>query len=200
MKEDVEEDAAMRKGPLTAPIAILLLLLLSGGGAGAQEVKGGSYTKIPMVKGIDLLKAGSKAPGFSVKDLGGKEFRLGESLDKGPVLLFFWSYFCGPCREEFPLIGGMAREYGGKGLQAIGVNLDGREMKKVIDRMAVEEKVSFRIVFDELDGDMFRIADPYGVSGTPALFVIDRKGVITFSRVGVVTAERLREEISKVVK
>lgn len=190
----------MRNSTLTAPIAILLFLLLFAGGAGAQEVKGGSYTKIPTVEGIDLLKAGGKAPDFSVKDLGGKEFHLSDSLNKDPVLLFFWSFFCGPCREEFPLISEMAREYGGKDLQVIGVNLDGREMKKVIDRMAIEEKVSFRIVFDELDGDAFRIADPYGVSGTPALFVIDRKGVITFSMVGAVTAEQLRNEISEVVK
>jgi len=190
----------MRNGMLTAPIVILLFQLLFAGGAGAQEVKGGSYTKIPTVKGIEILKAGGKAPDFSVKDLGGKECRLADSLDKDAVLLFFWSYFCGPCREEFPLISEMAREYGGKGLQVIGVDLDGREMKKVIDKMVIDEKVSFRIVFDELDDDAFRIADPYGVSGTPALFVIDRKGVITFSTVGAVTAEQLRKEISKVVK
>ena len=190
----------MRHNMITAPFPILLLLLLCAGGAGAQEVKGGSYTKIPTVKGIELLKPGGKAPDFSVRDLGGKEFHLRQSLDKDAVLLFFWSYFCGPCREEFPLISEMAREYGGKGLQVVGVNLDGPEMKKLIDRMAVVEKVSFRIVFDELDGDAFRVADPYGVSGTPALFVVDRKGVIAFSLVGTVTVEQLRKEISKVVK
>ncbi len=171
----------MRDSMLTAPIVILLFLLLCARGAGAQEVKGGSYTKIPTVKGIDILKAGGKAPDFSVKDLEGKEFRLRDSLDKDATLLFFWSYFC-------------------KGLQVVGVDLDGREMKKVIDKMVVDEKVSFRILFDELDGDEFRIADPYGVSGTPALFLIDRKGVITFSVVGAVTAERLRKEIAKVVE
>ena len=190
----------MRNSALTAPIAILVLLLLFAGGAGSQEVKGGSYTKIPTVKGIELLKAGGKAPDFSVTDLAGKEFRLRESLDKDAILLFFWTFFCGPCREEFPLINEMAREYGGKGLQVIGVNLDGWEMKKVIDRMAVDEKVSFRIVFDELEEDAFRVADPYGVAGTPALFVVDRKGVIAFGTVGAVTVEQLRSEISKVVK
>jgi len=196
----MKEDAPMRHNMITAPLPILLLLLQCAGGAGAQEVKGGSYTKIPTVKGIELLKAGDKAPDFSVKDLGGKEFRLRQSLGKDAVLLFFWSYFCGPCREEFPLISEIAREYGGKGLQVVGVNLDGPEMKKVIDRMAVDAKVSFRIVFDELDGDAFRIADPYGVSGTPALFVIDRKGAITFSAVGVMTMEQLKGEISKAMK
>ncbi len=41
---------------------------------------------------------------------------------------------------------------------------------------------------------------PCGVTGTPALFFIDRKGVITFSTVSVVTVDELRREIAKVAK
>lgn len=43
---------------------------------------------------------------------------------------------------------------------------------------------------------------PCGVSGTPALFIIDRKGVIAFSfgTVSVVTVDELRRKIAKVSK
>jgi peroxiredoxin len=174
--------------------------MLFAGGASAQESKGGSYTKIPTVKGIDTLKIGAPAPDFTVKDLDGKEFRLKECCDKDAVLLFFWSFFCGPCREEMPMINEMTRQYAGKGLQVIGVNLDGMEMKKAIDKFVASEKIAFRIVFDELDGDSFRIADPYGVGGTPALFIINRKGFVTFAAVGAVTAAALRTEIEKAAK
>ncbi len=60
--------------------------------------------------------------------------------------------------------------------------------------------ISFRIVFDELDGDAFRVADPYGVAGTPALFIIDRNGVIRYSAVGLVAVDLLRKEIANVTK
>ncbi len=180
--------------------AIVLFCSLHARDVAGQESKGGSYTKIPTVKGIELLAPGAKAPVFTVRDIAGKEFDIKEAAARDAVVLFFWSYFCEPCREEFPVLGAVAREFDGKGLQVIGVNLDGREMKKIIDKMAETEKVSFRIVFDELDGDAFRVADPYGVAGTPALFVIDRKGVITFSAVGIVAADALRKEIAKVAK
>jgi peroxiredoxin len=166
----------------------------------AQESKSGSFTKIPTVKGIETLKPGSKAPDFKVRDLDGKEFHLASCCGKDAVLLFFWSFFCGPCREEMPMISQMSREYQGKGLQVVGVNLDGREMKKAIDKFVASEKIEFRIVFDELAGDAFRVADPYGVAGTPALFLIDRNGAVAFGAVGMVTAEQLKAEIGKVLK
>jgi len=168
--------------------------------AGAQESKSGSFTKIPTVKGIETLKAGAKAPDFKVQDLAGKEFHLASNAGKDAVLLFFWSFFCGPCRDEMPMISQMAQEYQGKGLQVVGVNLDGREMKKAIDKFMVNEKIAFRIVFDELAEDSFRVADPYGVAGTPALFLIDKQGVVAFSAVGAVTGEQVKAEIGKVLK
>ena len=168
--------------------------------AGAQESKSSSFTKIPTVKGIETLKPGAKAPDFKVQDLAGKEFHLASNLGKDAVLLFFWSFFCGPCREEMPMISQISRDYQGKGLQVMGVNLDGREMKKAIDKFVVSEKIDFRILFDELANDAFRVADPYGVSGTPALFLIDKQGVVAFSVVGAVTGEQMKAEIGKVLK
>ena len=117
----------------------------------AQESKESTFTKIPTVKGIETLKPGTKAPDFKVLDLKGKEFHLASCCGKDAVLLFFWSFFCGPCREEIPMINQMAQEYRGKGLQVLGVNLDGREMKKAIDKFVASEKISFRILFDELE-------------------------------------------------
>jgi len=181
---------------VTAAVAVAIALAVP---TSAQESREGSYTKIPTVKGIETLKAGAKAPVFTVRDLADGEFDL-SAAGKDTVLLFFWSFFCGPCREEIPMINQMVRDYRGKGLQVVGVNLDGREMKKAIEKFVASEKVDFRIVFDELTGDSFKVADPYGVAGTPAIFLIDRKGVISFSAVGAVTPERLKAEIEKVIR
>ena len=195
----------MSEGAMTGKFSIFLaaaalVATLGAGPATGQESKGSSYTKIPTVKGIETLKAGNPAPDFSVRDLADKEFRLKDCKDKEPVLLFFWSFFCGPCREEMPMINEMTTQYGGKGLHVVGVNLDGKEMKKAIDKFVVTEKILFRIVFDELVGDSFLVADPYGVAGTPALFIIDREGMISYSVVGAVTPQQLRTEIDKVIK
>ncbi len=182
-----------------ASVAAISLLLVAGG-APAEESKGGSYTKIPTVKGIEAIKAGTAAPDFTVKDVADKTFRLKDCCGSDAVLLFFWSFFCGPCREEMPLINEVTRTYSGKGLQVVGVNLDGVEMKKAIEKFMDSEKVAFRIVFDELEGDAFRVADPYGVAGTPALFLIDKRGTVSYVAIGAVTAGQLKAEIEKALK
>ena len=69
-----------------------------------------------------------------------------------------------------------------------------------IDKHVASEKIGFRIVFDELVGDTFLVADPYGVAGTPALFIIDKKGAVSFTALGFVAAPQLKNEIDKVVK
>ena len=140
------------------------------------------------------------SPDFQVTDLEGKAFHLKECCGKDAVLLFFWSFFCGPCREEMPMINEMTKLYAGKGLQVIGVNLDGAEMKKAITKFVETEKIGFRIVFDELVGDSFLVADPYGVAGTPALFIVDKAGKVAFTSLGATTGPQLKAEIEKVVK
>ncbi len=41
-----------------------------------------------------------------------------------PVLVTFWATWCGPCRDEFPMIASLAKEYGPQGLVVIGISLD----------------------------------------------------------------------------
>ena len=190
----------MRNRILFAVAAVCLGTAFAAGPAFPQESQGSSFTKIPTVKGIETLKAGAKAPDFKVQDLAGKEFQLSSCCGKSPVLLFFWSFFCGPCREEMPMVNQMTRDFREKGLQVVGVNLDGREMKRAIDKFVSNEKIDFRIVFDELLADAFLVADPYGVTGTPAIFLIDKNGVIAFSAVGAVAGDTLKAEIGKVIQ
>jgi peroxiredoxin len=182
----------------TRTIAAALLLSLVA--ALPAQAADGKMTKIPSVKGIETLKAGSPAPDFSVKDLADQPYQLKSAQGKEAVLLFFWSFFCGPCREEIPMINEMTKSYKEKGLQVVSVNLDGREMKKAVDKYVANEKLVFRIVFDELVGDAFAIADPYGVAGTPTLYLIDKAGTVRFSVVGAITGDKLKKEIDTVLQ
>lgn len=165
------------------------------------EKSGGSFSKIPTVKGIEILKPGTAAPDFTVVDLKGQTFNLKSVTDKDAVLLFFWSFFCGPCREEMPMLNQVTKDYAGKGLRVVSVNLDGKEMKKAVDKFVATEKIVFETVFDELEGDAFKVADPYGVAGTPAMFLITKNEMkIVYTKLGVVTSDALRAELNKVVK
>jgi thiol-disulfide isomerase/thioredoxin len=41
-----------------------------------------------------------------------------------PLLVNFWATWCEPCRDEYPLINELAKQYAPRGLQVIGINFD----------------------------------------------------------------------------
>jgi thiol-disulfide isomerase/thioredoxin len=41
-----------------------------------------------------------------------------------PLLVNFWATWCEPCRDEYPMLNDLAKQYGPKGLQVVGVSMD----------------------------------------------------------------------------
>jgi len=41
-----------------------------------------------------------------------------------PVLITFWATWCEPCRDEYPMLNELAKQYAPQGLRVVGVNLD----------------------------------------------------------------------------
>ena len=154
-----------------------------------------------MIEGIKMLEVGAAAPDFSVKDAGGKPFRLSEEKGKKAFLLVFWSIFCEPCRIEMPVIQKMHDKYRENGLEVVTVALDGEPLIASINGFIKQEGYTFRVLVDELDArEMFKVADPYGVAGTPTLYLLDRSGKVALARVGRVPEEDLEKAIQAVLK
>ena len=40
------------------------------------------------------------------------------------LLVNFWATWCEPCRDEYPMLNELAKEYGPKGLKVVGVSMD----------------------------------------------------------------------------
>ena len=140
-----------------------------------------------------ILKVGDEATVFLAKNLEGGDFELSEHIGKKPVILFFWSFFCGPCREEMPILQKVYEDLGKDKVVFVGVNLDGPKLGNAIGKFMQDSGFDFTIVFDELKGLEYKIADPYGVAGTPTVYAIDLEGKISFSEVGKVEPEELIE-------
>jgi len=162
-------------------------------GVSAQE----ETTSIPMISGIEMLKVGDKAPDFTVGNLEGAPFHMAPVLArKKGVLIFFWSIFCEPCKEELPAIERLVGKYREKGIEFVGVVIDGSPMKDAIAAFIAQEKYTFDVLIDELNPDeSFKVADPYGVAGTPTLYIIDSEGIVRFGKVGRVPEEELEKYI-----
>lgn len=111
------------------------------------------------------------APGFDLTDLNGRPLRLSSFRGK-VVLLNFWATWCGPCRVEMPVFASWQNQYGGQGLQIIGISLDDAAgpARRLVQRLRLNYPVAM--------GDD-RLAARYGgVLGLPLTFLIDRDGVV----------------------
>src|SRR5271154_3626205 len=67
---------------------------------------------------------GQPAPGFSLPLRGGTA-PLGLDKLRGQVVMVnFWASWCGPCREEFPLLDQVYKKYKPLGFTMLGVNVE----------------------------------------------------------------------------
>jgi thiol-disulfide isomerase/thioredoxin len=41
-----------------------------------------------------------------------------------PLVVTFWATWCEPCRDEYPMLNELAKEYAPKGLRVVGISLD----------------------------------------------------------------------------
>jgi peroxiredoxin len=155
--------------------------------------------RVPVVRGIEMLNVGDRAPEFEVEMLGGGRYRLADDIGHKGVVMTFWSVFCETCREEMPLMQRLHEEYEEKGLRVLGINLDGAPMSEAITYFTEKENMDFLVLIDELKGDVFEIADPYGVAGTPTTYILDKAGDISLAEVGKVTYEDLESVVLNVL-
>ncbi len=156
---------------------------------------------IPMIEGIKMLEVGATAPDFAIKDVAGTPYRLADEKGKRNVLLVFWSIFCEPCRAEMPAVQKLYDKYKDRGLDVVAIALDGEPLKSSIVGFVKQEGYTFRVLIDELDAqEMFKVADPYGVAGTPTVYLLDRAGKVTLAVAGRMKEDDLEKAVRSVLK
>ncbi len=119
------------------------------------------------------LFAADPAPEFTLKSSTGENVRLAEQRGQ-VVFLNFWASWCGPCRQEMPLLDGMSKKYGKMGLVLYGVNVE--QDNAAAKKMIADMKVTFPILFDPES----KLSSLYKVDAMPTSVVIDKKGNIRY--------------------
>ena len=116
-------------------------------------------------------QASQTLPEFDLPLLSGDgSFSTGDLQGK-PVVINFWASWCGPCREETPLLQETWEKYQNEDIVILGVNV-----KDTTDgaRDFMEEfDVSYPVVVDE-DQELFDAIAP--VDGLPQTFFVDGSG------------------------
>ena len=68
---------------------------------------------------------GTKAAPADLKIIDAQGYqKLLEGYRGKPLLVTFWATWCEPCRDEYPMLNELAKQYAPQGLKVVGVNLD----------------------------------------------------------------------------
>ena len=113
------------------------------------------------------------APDFTLKSLEGSNVKLSE-LRGDVVLINFWASWCGPCRQEMPLLEELSSKYAPMGFTMLGVNVE--EDSAAAKAMLAELGVSFPILFDNENS----VSKDYDVIAMPTTVVVDRDGNVQY--------------------
>ena len=93
------------------------------------------------------------------------------------VYVDFWASWCGPCRESFPFMADMSRQFGDE-LVVVAISVD-EDKDDALNFLDVFE-VPFEIVFDP-NGEL---AQGFDVPGMPTSYLFDRDGNLLMRHIG----------------
>jgi thiol-disulfide isomerase/thioredoxin len=140
---------------------------------------------------VTVLKPGDARADLALADLDGGKRRLAE-WDGKLVLVNFWASWCGPCREEMPLLDAKRTELATRGFEVVGIAID--EVDSVRDFLK-DRPVQYPILLADADEDAsIRYGDTRGV--LPYSVLIGRDGRILAQRAGNFTQGSLERWIA----
>ena len=124
------------------------------------------------------IAVGRVAPGFNLKSLDGKEYELGQLLERGAVVVAFFKISCPVCQFTLPYLQRIAERYSGDSATVIAVSQDDARGTKEFNR---EYGVTFPTLLDEPG---YPVSNAYGLSMVPTIFLIEPDGKVKVSCMG----------------
>ena len=113
------------------------------------------------------------APDFSLPDASAEPVALADFQGQ-VVLINFWASWCGPCREEMPLLDELSSRYAPLGFTLLGVNVE--EDSSAARGFLSGTPVSFPVLYDREN----TVSKLYDVIAMPSTVIVDRAGQIRY--------------------
>ena len=132
------------------------------------------------VASLTATEIGQHAPNFTAPTPDGASFELYKNLGK-VTIIDFWAAWCGPCRRENPNVVKVYNKYHDKGLEIVGVSLDGNTRQKAPKDAWVKAIAQDQLAWHHVSNlNYFNdpVAKAYNIRSIPATFVLDAEGKI----------------------
>ncbi len=176
----------MRKS--VSGVFLIAMCLIAAGCGGSGSSSSSSKTKKTYTASTQPSpRSSSGSSGYSsgapARDSGGggaNLFRLpmtnGQPVTvRAPAILFFFTTWCGYCKQALPEINRMAQRARSGGMRVYGIDVN--ENPSAVDGFIQQYNPSFPVLVDEQS----QVARRYGVNGYPTFVVIDANNNIVFN-------------------
>jgi thiol-disulfide isomerase/thioredoxin len=152
---------------LLAFVLAALASCATAGGGGATSSSSGN-------------QVGAPVPEIKVESLGGKKIDVASY--RGRVLLLdVWASWCGPCKQELPMLDAMAKRLKGQGIDVLAVSVD-QDRANVDKFLKGHGHWALTIAHDPAGA----IAERLQPDKMPTSYVIDRSGIVRYVNAGFV--------------
>lgn len=129
---------------------------------------------------VFCLGAGKMVPAaadFTLKDLKGNDVTLSSFRGK-QVLITFGATWCPYCVKEVPELNAFFDKHKDKDVKVLSIDI--QESLAKVSGFAQKNNIRYTMLIDT-DGS---VAQKYGVNGIPAVFLIDKDGIVKYSGTG----------------
>jgi thiol-disulfide isomerase/thioredoxin len=143
------------------------------------------------------LEEGGTIPEFALTGMDGKATSSSAQVGKTKLTYVdFWATWCGPCKQSFPFMNELVKEFGGKGLTITAISLD--EETDEIPKFLKDVPADFNIFY----GDAAEIGDKVQPPGMPSSALVDQSGKIIALHKGYSDkiAQQVKAEIAAILK
>ena len=120
-----------------------------------------------------------------------------------PLLVNFWATFCDPCRDEFPDLVKIDKDFRPQSLEFVTVSLDDIvDIKTSVPEFLGSMKATMPAYLLNVNDPepAINLVDPKWRGDLPATFLYNEKGEVVYKHIGRVDPAALRAEIQKLVK
>jgi thiol-disulfide isomerase/thioredoxin len=117
-----------------------------------------------------------------------------------PLLVNYWATWCDPCREEFPDLVKIDKQYRPKDLDFIAISLDDlSDLKTAVPKFLREMRAEMpNYLLNVSDPEpAIKLVDPAWDGALPATFLYNQKGEVVYKHFGRVPTAELRAAIEK---
>jgi thiol-disulfide isomerase/thioredoxin len=136
------------------------------------------------------------APALNGKAFDGSQLSL-RAIGLGKVVVLnVWASWCGPCREESPMLGATAKSYAAQGVVFVGI--DEADTTSAGRAFATSAGMTYPSFVDR-DGELLSKLKMLPQMGIPSTLVLDTHGGIAARVIGPTTAPELRQVLDRLV-